>query len=289
MTWSSKTPFLLIFAFILLSLLVSAGTLSAAPDVVGGQAADPGEYPWQVYMESGPQNNVGQCGGSLIHPKWVLTAAHCFYNEDDQLAISPVVLSIGDHDVSVPEGGEQFPTVSQVILHEDHDISVGDGFNDIALLELESPVQTSENVKPVSLAETPFDSPLVVPGKRATVIGWGGIDENAEEASPVLLELEYTIDTCISAFRHTQMCMSTEGRKGNCDGDSGGPLMVRRPDGEMVQVGIVSLGTGRSCGRGQDVYTRVSEFRGWIESQTGLSLGSSIVGRVYLPMLARDH
>src|SRR5690606_13032789 len=49
-----------------------------SPEIVGGQPADPGEWPWQVRLQITKAPGLfGLCGGSLIHPRWVLTAAHC--------------------------------------------------------------------------------------------------------------------------------------------------------------------------------------------------------------------
>ena len=54
--------------------------------------------------------------------------------------------------------------------------------------------------------------------------------------------------------------------KDSCGGDSGGPMVVRKPSGSWYQAGIVSFGPKR-CGIGRPgVYTKVSKYLDWIRN-----------------------
>jgi len=226
------------------------------PKIVGGQEAEPHSIPFQVTVLLGG----GFCGGSLIRPDVVLTAAHCVYGR------SLAEITAGAHYILEKEPTHQIVETKQIIIHNRYD----DWFlrNDIALLILKSEMKLDDTVALVELNEESSS----LEGEEATISGWGKPADSIESLSPVLRYTEENIISnkeCGSYYdavyvQPTNVCLNGSNGRGSCKGDSGGPLTIIR-NGKPVQAGIVSFGSGLGCEAGYpSVYTRVSEYAGWI-------------------------
>lgn len=242
------------------------------PDIVGGAPADPGEWPWQVALVGGTTTDLynGQfCGGSLVAPQWVVTAAHCVY--DDPASAVDVVAGI--YDLEPPTSGRQRRDVIKIIVHPNYNSNTHN--NDIALLKMKTPI----TVGGTGASKTGI-VPLVpassgdLAGVNSWVTGWG-----ATEAQPnyptELREVQIPIisNTLCNDVNHyngditsSMMCAGFElGGKDSCQGDSGGPLVVDTGSGWQL-AGIVSWGQGCADPGFYGVYTRVSVFTSWVNS-----------------------
>lgn len=229
----------------------------AGKATVGGVEAEQGAYPGVVAVAWADVHDpfaAQHCAGTVIDPRWVLTAAHCV--EDAEAA-----------DLVVLEGSVDLldPQLRRLEVHELHphpDYTGGTGLaHDLALLRLAERAE----VDPIEVAG---HRRWHVAASEGRLLGWGGLgfDERHQVYPEVLIELPLTIvddATCATALgvEHVpdaHFCAgdpAPEGGRDACRGDSGGPLLV--PDGDgAVQVGVVSF--GETCGMTYTAYTDVA-------------------------------
>ncbi|NEX17949.1 MAG: hypothetical protein C1943_15355 [Halochromatium sp.] len=243
------------------------------PLVIGGTDAEPGEFPGQVLMRFSTGSFAGaDCGGTLIHPQWILTAAHCFYDDSDNLDDDFIDLRLGEHQANVNEGVELFLTQDDIKAFHFHPEFSPPNYetNDLVLIELKEPVELSGAIDVGRINQLPVGAPLEAVGQGATVIGWG-LTASDGDGSHLLQKLAYSLTSGPSGdcSDPKKICAAPVGGSGNCDGDSGGPLLARDDLGVWHQIGVVSYGAGPNCGAGTDVYMRVSSYRDWINQTTG--------------------
>ncbi|XP_063982737.1 serine protease 48-like [Diachasmimorpha longicaudata] len=213
--------------------------------IIGGTDAEDGAYPYQISLLLRGRHN---CGGAIIHKRYVITAAHCVHRRTaDMLAIV-----VGTNVWQKP--GETYE-VEKIISHDFDPQRI---VNDIALLRTTEDIVFNERVQPIEIAHENIQNH----GYPVVATGWGRI--YASGPSPSRLQAInlriYDQQRCLHYFHVTdgQICTLTEIGEGVCNGDSGGPLVA---DG--VLVGLVSFGI--PCGKGRpDVYTRVYHYADWI-------------------------
>ncbi|XP_012332408.2 suppressor of tumorigenicity 14 protein [Aotus nancymaae] len=241
--------------------------------VVGGTDADEGEWPWQVSLHALGQGHI--CGASLISPSWLVSAAHCYIDDRGFRYSDPTQWTafLGLHDQSKRSAPEvQERGLKRIISHPSFNDFTFD--YDIALLELEQPVEYSSAVRPICLPDASHVFPA---GKAIWVTGWGHTQYGGTGAL-ILQKGEIRVinqTTCESLLPQQitprMMCVGVlSGGVDSCQGDSGGPLSSVEADGRIFQAGVVSWGDGCAQRNKPGVYTRLPLFRDWIKEETGV-------------------
>ncbi|XP_071068828.1 transmembrane protease serine 11C-like [Dasypus novemcinctus] len=232
--------------------------------IAGGTDAQEGEWPWQASLQ---QNNVHRCGATLISNSWLVTAAHCFIKANNPKAWNAsfgLLLS----DPQIQRG------IKDIVIHEHYHYPAHD--NDIAVVRLSSPVLYTSNIRRACLPEATFTFP---PNSDVVVTGWGTLKPDGPSPNILQKGLVKIIDnkTCNSEAVYSgvitpgMLCAGfLKGRVDACQGDSGGPLVGTDSKGTWFLVGIVSWGDECALPNKPGVYTRVTHYREWIMSKTGL-------------------
>ncbi|EEZ99307.1 phenoloxidase-activating factor 2 [Tribolium castaneum] len=234
-----------------------------------------GEFPWVVAILRKDNETLSlQCGGSLIHPQVVLTAAHCVH------FVEQMVVRAGEWDSKTTQEPlkHQDVKVSSAKVHPDFNSK--NLKNDIALLFLETPVSLDDNH--IGLACLPRQN-NALSSNGCYVNGWGKNKFGKDAVfQNILKKIQLPVvahEQCQDAFRKTRLgkyfilnesfvCAGGEEGKDACTGDGGGPLVCPSEEGRYEQVGIVSWGIG--CGEKgvPGAYTNVGRFKNWIKKQT---------------------
>ncbi|XP_069059575.1 hepatocyte growth factor activator [Pleurodeles waltl] len=236
--------------------------------ILGGTSAMPASHPWLAAIYIGENF----CGGSLILPCWVVTAAHCFSNNPKK---STVRVVLGQHFFNKSTDVTQTFEIDRYVLY-DHFSIFSQTENDIALIKLKKNnkgcAKKTQFVQTICLPEEGVHFP---PGHSCEIAGWGHMDDKTQEYANHLQEAIVPIlpdNKCSSPevygseITDNMFCAGyTDCRIDACQGDSGGPLACQTGKVSYLY-GIISWGDG--CGLKPGVYTKVSNFVDWIHSKT---------------------
>jgi chymotrypsin len=247
--------------------LFASGKLNRNGRIVGGAVVNPHTHPYQAGLLMAFSGGTGLCGGSVINARTILTAAHC------PIGSTSTQVILGAHQLTAVEPNQQRRTVpaSGYRIHESYIATTLT--NDIAILILPTAVTLNSFVVRTVLP-TAFVNDLFV-GDQATISGWGRISDSSSATSSHLRSITQPVVTnevCRATYgviiRDSTICIATTGGRSACNGDSGGPLTVRR-SGQVVQVGIASFVAAAGCEAGfPGGFARVTSFLNWINTNT---------------------
>ncbi|XP_074041881.1 uncharacterized protein isoform X2 [Leptinotarsa decemlineata] len=262
------------------------GIVAARPSplITNGHDTTPGQWPWHaaLYHSKGFQL-LYICGGTLISHQHVVTAAHCVtkLRSNKILNVESVLVYLGKYDLVTFGPEVQDRSVSDIFIHPEYNHSVY--FNDIAVLKLSRPVETTNFVRPCCLwaEDTSLDSVISRPG---TVIGWG-YDES-KKLSNKLMQAQMPVvstSTCIFSNREffsqftfeKNYCAGFRNGTSVCNGDSGGgmvfPKTGTRGQNTVWQLrGVISVSVALQghgvCDTSQYIlFTDVAKHLSWIK------------------------
>ena len=228
----------------------STAPIKIEPLILGGNIVPSSTKTYTTGVRSAA-NGTDFCGGSLITPMHVLTAAHCMAGDIQYV-------SVGTHFVSGTDDGEQLKVVNKT-RHPKHASETNS--YDFLVLELEK----ASSFPPIVLAKA--DDSDIAAGGYATVMGWGATSQGGNLSTELLrIDVPLVNNTACAKvldIDNTMLCAGGEFDMDACQGDSGGPLITEQSS-EDVLIGVVSWGNG--CGRAgyPGVYARVSVARDWL-------------------------
>ena len=237
------------------------------PVVTGGSEVTIENHPYQVRLATIHGSQSSWCGGALLTPDWVLTAAHCVYAKDNFSLPKRLIVGYGKSKRSDINADSYFiKSSSQQIVHPQFSWQTNQ--NDIALVKLDEPVDMRyAGLLPVhDLGDPTNSSPLFI-------TGWGNtttIGANVDHLRGALVNLDSQCGQWGARINPTiQVCAVGSAGQSACHGDSGGPLVINEK-GVLYSFGVASF-RGESCEsiRTPLVYSKVSAYKEWIEINTG--------------------
>lgn len=226
-----------------IGLLAAVPALAIVNGTIVSEARYAARFPWAVALVG--KESGGVCTAQLIAPDWVLTAAHC--------TSTSMTVRVGDRDRT----RARVVQVAEAIQHPRYDAKTGAW--DIGLLRLAAPVAAM----PVPVASVVEGRELLREGALAVIAGWGRRATGLGH-SELLVESEVAL---AGLRREESRFIFIDRASGPCGGDSGGPLLLPRADGQLVLAGIASRVAGDLCaaGGGISLYSDVAAARGFIE------------------------
>lgn len=255
--------------------------------IVGGRPSVHGENPHIVMLSYKGFGGYGQfCDGSIIHSRFIVTAAHCFVGWDESPSTYEVV--VGAYNKVEKSSHQKTYLLESITCHENYKVSSRQIIYDVCILKTTEDIEYNKYVWPICLPDNlppPNDGTYA---KNCTVAGWGDTRFTGDEK--ILNEVDVpvlTYETCVNWYEAENILIDPEqhvcagyeeGGLDACQGDSGGPFVCYRDttqrmnsDGQYGQhdnlkvlTGVVSFGVGCALAKNPGVYTNLHHFLEYI-------------------------
>ena len=251
--------------------------------IVHGEDADQCVWRWQVSLST-PSNQF--CGGTLIAPGWVLTAAHCVAHVRSACAVRALRVHAGSWKrIPGSNGAVVERTVKKIFLHPLYNQNVPHDY-DFAIVQLDKAMPLNECIGVACLPSGWEEKP----GTNCSITGWGTL-KSMGPTPDVLQEATVSLlneSECERNYSHTKqvitasmLCASGSNAKGivdTCQGDSGGPLSCLEGDRWTLR-GVTSWGQGCAYANFPGVYGKVQSVMSWIKDVTAEKVRRSSADR----------
>lgn len=238
---------------------------SARISVVGGEAAEPGAFPWMAFViDFKGEEEAIACSGTVVAPNLVLTAAHCAVNQETGVTNEAAGYRVVTGSVDWASSERQVSDVSQVLVYPRYKFSrTSISYGDAALLVLSTPTTA-----PAIRLATSANAKRVHTGTHALVAGWGETYYGQTELTESLMWARTVVEGKQCEGLRGRICAIDfpKFKSGVCHGDSGGPLLTTAPHGHsLIEIGITQAVFGECSTRRPGVFTRANLIAPWVD------------------------
>lgn len=234
-----------------------------------GFQAKPGNFPHSVlirYLNIINEQVEYTCGGALLSDEWVITVAHC------AAGFEVFKIILGAHNANKTDEHERITNrATKIFFPPNYNPKNVDKriANDLALVKLSKKIKFTNRIKPALLPKTTNDSYI---GREVIASGWGRNNQNSSELRWTQMRIISNSD-CKKIFGpavfNETICAQGDKLQSICDGDSGGPLILKSDNRTLV--GITQFATSQGCHLGiPQGFSRITYFLQWIKNTTGI-------------------
>jgi secreted trypsin-like serine protease len=255
--------------------------------IIGGNDAIIKSYPWQCSMQrkraDGSTRHI--CGASVLSSRYLLTAAHCGYINEEQIPPANLSVMCGGVDLAMLNNSAwQKRELTDFIVHKQYNSTENEHDYDIALIELKTELSINDFVRPICLPNISVEE---VKCDKYVITGWGVNKTNGNYQTEKLQQLKVKqAKNCVDYYSSrnitaNMICVRSKRGGGPCKGDSGGPVICEDSQQKSwIQYGIAAFGP-TTCTYGglkwkPSVYIGVSVFLPWIHENTKYTLSCSL-------------
>ncbi|CAG0897095.1 unnamed protein product [Darwinula stevensoni] len=252
--------------------ILSGNTRQDGPLIIGGSPASITQAPFMAYLyatfpKQGLSKPTKECSASILSEQWILTAAHCIYDDASNIA-TQITARVGSADRTSAASIK----ADRWLAYPSYNKSDPTKNYDVALIHLPKRLTFSSTVRPICYPQSDNVLGTSISWCDKKAYGWGYLQATDQYGSTILqkliVQVTPTTTDCTTYTDERIICVKGDPpSSGVCHGDSGGPLVVLY--GIAYVTGIASYVQDESCVTGAAGYTRASTYASWVKSTIG--------------------